>query len=557
MKVLSFILAVLLSASTSFSANAQALLPDKRAFRAHVEFLADDLLEGRETGSRGYDIAAKYVASQFALNGAVPMGDRNGESEGGSRSYLQAIPFRASNLDLTSPVLELRAKDGSVERWTFTEDYYAFSSLHKTEDAVTAPLVYVGHGIVAPRFGIDDYAGLDVKGKLVVMLAGSPNVLPSEEGAHYASGLLKRDMARARGAVGIISLQTPVSEMVFPFVLGKQYLGSTRYAWLDRQGQPGRFPADMSPGASLSMKAADKLLARAGTTLADVVAAAHDKKPPARLDFGATAHIAQKSVLKDVTSSNVVAVIPGSDPVLKDEYVVFMAHLDHIGISTQPGLKPGDDRINNGALDNATGIATLIEAARIFASGTEKPKRSIMLLAVTGEEKGLVGSDYFALFPTVEKAKIAAVINLDMPLLLFDFRDVIAFGIEQSTMDGPTKRAAEKNGLSLTPDPWPNQRIFTRSDQYSFVREGIPAIYLTLGIHSRQKDGEGQTVFNTFMQKYYHRPTDDLSLPIHWDAAVRFVQLNVDICREIANAPERPKWRPGNFFADTFGSQKK
>lgn len=553
MKVLPITLAALFSISASLSVVAQSLLPDKRAYRAHVEFLADDLLEGRETGSRGYDIAAKYVASQFALNGAAPMGDVRKD---GTRDYLQIIPFRASNLDWTSPVVELRAKDGSVERWVFTEDYYASSSLHKIEDSVTAPLVYVGHGIIAPRFGIDDYAGLDVKGKLVVMLIGSPNSLPSEEGAHFSSGLLKRDLARARGAVGIISMQTPSSELVIPFVLGKQHFSSTRYAWLDGKGQPGRFPADMSPGTSLSLKAADKLLARAGTTLADIVAAANDKKPPARLDFGVTAHIAQKSVLKDVPSSNVVAVIPGSDPVLKDEYVVFMAHLDHIGISTQPGLKPGDDRINNGALDNATGVATLLEAARIFASGTEKPKRSIMLLAVTAEEKGLAGSDYFALFPTVEKAKIAAVINLDMPLLLFDFRDVIAFGIEQSTMDGPTRRAVEKNGLSLTSDPWPSQRTFTRSDQYSFVREGIPAIFLTLGIHSRQKDGEGQTMFNTFMQKHYHRPSDEVTLPIQWDAAMRFVQLNVDIGREIANATERPKWRPGNFFADTFGAGK-
>lgn len=549
------LLSVVLSASlATLPAQAQATAepkPDLKAYRAHVEFLADDLLEGRETGTRGYDIAARYVASQFALNGALPMGDE----QNGRRGYLQHIPFRSSRLDPASPVFEVRGKDGSVDRWTFAEDYYLSSSFFKPEESVTAPLVYVGYGIVAPRFGIDDYAGLDVKGKIVVQLTGAPTSLPGEEAAHYSSGLLKREAAQARGAVGIISLQTPASEMVFPFVLGKQYLGGTRVAWLDKAGQPARFDPRITNGASLSLKTAEKLLAPTGAKLADLVAAANDRKPPAKLDFGVTVHMAHKSILNEVKSSNVVAVIPGSDPVLKDEYVVFMGHLDHIGLATNPGLKPGDDKINNGAIDNATGIATLLETARIFANG-QKPKRSIMLLAVTGEEKGLIGSDYFAMFPTVEKKQIAAVINLDMPILLFDFRDVIAFGIEQSTMDIPTRRAVEKRGLSLTPDPWPNQRIFTRSDQYSFVKQGIPSIFLTLGIHSFQKDGEGQTAFNTFMQKYYHRPTDEVSLPIQWEAALRFVQLNVDIGREIADTPERPTWRPGNFFADTFGAGK-
>ncbi|MBL8516009.1 MAG: M28 family peptidase [Betaproteobacteria bacterium] len=540
---------LLLSATLSATQVAAEPKPDLKAYRAHVEFLADDLLEGRETGSRGYDIAAKYVASQFALNGALPMGD---VKKDGQRDYLQVIPFRSSTLDLASPLFELVDAQGGRERWTFAEDYFVSSSLFKPEETLTAPLVYVGHGIIAPRFGIDDYANLDVQGKIVVMLTGAPTSLPGEEAAHYSSGLMKRETAQVRGAVGIVSLQTPASEMVFPFALGKQYLGTARFAWLDKAGKPGRFDPRITQGVSLSLKAAERLVAKAGARLADLVAAANDKKPPARLDFGVSAHVAHKSVLKDVTSSNVVAVIPGSDPVLKGEYVVFMGHLDHIGLATAPGLKPGDDKINNGAIDNATGIATLLETARIFAGG-EKPKRSIMLLAVTGEEKGLIGSDYFAMFPTVERKQLAAVINLDMPILLFDFRDVIAFGIEQSTMDVPTRRAVEKRGLTLTPDPWPNQRIFTRSDQYSFVKQGVPSIFLTLGIHSVQKDGEGQTVFNTFMQKYYHRPGDDLSLPIRWDAALRFVQLNVDIGREIANTPERPTWRPGNFFADTFG----
>lgn len=525
--------------------------PDLKAYRAHVEFLADDLLEGRDTGSRGYDIAAKYVASQFAMNGALPMGDRKPEG----RSYLQVIPFRSSLLDQSSPVFEIRDRAGKVERWTFAEDYYASSNYYTPDATLTAPLVYVGYGIVAPRFGIDDYAGLDAKGKIVVMLTGAPTSLPGEEAAHYSSGLLKRETALAAGAVGIISLQTPASEAVFPFVLGKQYLGLPRLTWLDQAGQPRRFDPRISQGVSLSLKAAERLLGHANATLADLVAAADEKKPPARLDFGLTVRIEHKAILKDVTSSNVVAVIPGSDPKLKDEYVVYMAHLDHIGLAVHPGLKPGDDRINNGAIDNATGVATLLEMARIFAAG-ERPKRSILLLAVTGEEKGLIGSDYFAMFPTVERSQLAAVINLDMPILLFDFRDLVAFGIEHSTMDGPTRRAVEKRGLSLTPDPWPNQRIFTRSDQYSFVRQGIPSIFLTLGIHSFQKDGEGQIAFNTFMQKYYHRPTDEITLPIRWDAALRFVQVNVDIGREVANAPERPQWRPGNFFADTFGAVK-
>jgi Zn-dependent M28 family amino/carboxypeptidase len=240
---------------------------------------------------------------------------------------------------------------------------------------------------------------------------------------------------------------------------------------------------------------------------------------------------------------NVIGVLPGSDPVLKNEYVVLSAHLDHVG--TDP-LRAGD-KIYNGAMDNASGVATMLETARVFAGSKHRPKRSILFVALAGEESGLLGSNYLARNPVVGTGKVVANVNLDMPILLYDFQDVIAFGGEHSTMGEVTARAGASMGVSVSPDPMPEEDFFERSDHYSFVKVGVPSIFLMTGF----KNG-GEKAFRTFLAKNYHQPSDQTDLPFNWEAGAKFARLNYLIARDVADAPEPPRWYQGNRYGDRF-----
>jgi Zn-dependent M28 family amino/carboxypeptidase len=241
----------------------------------------------------------------------------------------------------------------------------------------------------------------------------------------------------------------------------------------------------------------------------------------------------------------VIGLLPGSDPKLRNEYVVLMGHLDHLGMTGQ--TRPGADRIYNGALDNAAGIATLLEAARAFVTSGRPPRRSILFIANTAEEKGLLGADYFAHYPTVPIDRIVAGVDLDMPVLLYDFTDVIAFGAEHSTVALAVEKAARSMNISVSPDPMPEQSIFTRSDHYMFVQRGVPAILLMTGFAN---GGEAQ--WKDYLAHTYHSVRDDLKQPIRWDQGAKFARLNYLIARELADADERPLWYQGNLFGDFY-----
>jgi Zn-dependent M28 family amino/carboxypeptidase len=255
--------------------------------------------------------------------------------------------------------------------------------------------------------------------------------------------------------------------------------------------------------------------------------------------------IRSESSWEDYKSPEVIAKLPGADPRLAGEHVVLMAHLDHLGLSTT--AKPGADAINNGALDNAAGVATMIEAAHAFVASGKKPRRSVMFIANTGEELGLIGADYFAAHPTVPLSSIVGLVDLDMPLLLYPFRDVIAFGAEHSTVAKAVADAGRSMGVSVSPDPMPQESIFVRSDHYRFVTRGIPAILLMTGYAN---GGEAQ--WKNFLGKVYHTPGDDLSQKIDWNAAARYGDLNYRISRSLADADQRPLWYRGDYFGDRF-----
>jgi Zn-dependent M28 family amino/carboxypeptidase len=248
------------------------------------------------------------------------------------------------------------------------------------------------------------------------------------------------------------------------------------------------------------------------------------------------------NVERTLKSANVLGILPGADPKLKDEYVVLSAHLDHLGMARQPG-----DKIFNGAMDNATGVATMLETARAFATSGKRPRRSILFVALGGEEEGLIGSEYLARHPVVGTGKVVADVNLDMPILLYDFEDVVAFGAEHSTLGPIVADAAAKMGVTLSPDPMPSENLFVRSDHYSFVKAGVPSIFLVTGF----KNG-GEKAFRTFLKSNYHQVGDDVSQPFDWNAGAKFAKINYLIAREIADRDEAPRWYQGNSYGDRY-----
>lgn len=499
--------------------------------RAHVEFLADDLLEGRDAGTRGYDIAALYVASRFDALGLTP---------GGTKGWYQPVDF-----------VRARFKEGAPATLTiggkpFVNGGEVMMTAHSREpdQIAEAPAVFVGYGLDSPEHGFDDYSGLDVRGKIVVLLYGAPESRTSSEiAAHLNSE--KNRMAARRGAVGVITLATPKLTGQMPWKRLAAMTTNSRYVWVGTDGKPFSSAPEIRATAYAHGPAAEALFTGARMSWKRVLAAAARKGAmPHGFALKAPVRIERHSVVEKMTSPNVIGMIPGSDPALAREVVMLTAHLDHDGVD--PELE--GDKIYNGAMDNAAGIATMLEVARAFAEGKVRSKRTVMFAAVTAEEDGLLGSQYLAKHPVVPAgSRVAAVVNLDMPVLTYDFSDVIAFGGEHSTLGPIASRAAAKAGIQVSPDPMPEQGVFTRSDHYSFVVEGVPSIMLATGFA-----GEGREKFMGFLTKTYHRPQDDLSQAFNWQAGAKFAKINYLIAREIADGPEAPRWYSGDFFGDTF-----
>lgn len=529
---------------TAGTAQAAEPLPaiSSKALEAHVRVLADDKMEGREAGSRGYDSAAQYVAAQFKALGLKPAGN---PSATGDAAYLQPVALLGAKRAAEGARFVIHDKGGNTAL-TYPKDFMPGRSYIAAQTALMAPVVFVGYGIRAPERGHDDYAGLDVRGKIVVMLDGTPKGWPSEIGAHYGS--VKSETAAAQGAVGVISVGTRDSEGRRPYAKSLDYVDSESMTWVGADGRPFVKAAQLVVSAVLSPEAAVKLFEGAPQSYAQILDAA-EKGAPKGFDLPITVSMAQSSSHRPLKSSNVAAVLEGSDPALKDEYVVLTAHLDHLGI----GKPINGDAIYNGALDNATGIATLIETARAFTKSKARPKRSILFVAVTAEEKGLVGADYFARVPTVPRDKMIANVNLDMPVLLYPFKDVVAFGAQHSTLGDTVAKAAAQVNIALSPDPIPEEAVFTRSDHYRFVQQGIPSVFLVAGFQSANPKQDGGKIWMDFLKNRYHRPDDDLKQPIDYKAGALFTQVNFLIARDIANADNRPSWLPGNFFGETFG----
>ena len=523
------VLSLLLAAASAAEVRPEAL-------RAHMGFLASDLLEGRRTGTPGYDLAAAYVAARFEAVGIAP---------GAGGRYLQPVPFREGVVDQAKSEMVVR-RNGQERRLALGDDFLAAPGLSLERGELEAAVVYVGFGVTAPERGYDDYAGLDVRGKFVVVAGGAPRGFPSDERAHYSSRRNKRENAVAHGAAGLLMFSLPEDEKRYPWERKRHGLAKGSIGWRHADGRVEGGGPEIKVAALLSLPEMERLFG--GREALEAAVRDAEAGKPKTGEMGVTARLRIATQHRDYESPNVVGLLEGSDPALKGEAVVFSAHLDHEGI----GEPVDGDAIRNGAFDNASGIAALLEIGRLLAEGA-RPKRSILLLACVGEEEGLLGSEYFSLHAPI--APVANV-NTDMFLALHPLAEVIAFGAEHSSLGPIVREEAAKAGFTLIADPFPRETLFVRSDQYSFVQRGVPAVMIAAGLGSKDPKLNGGAILGAWMRTRYHTPKDDMAQAIDWDSLVRFTQLNRRIGLRIASDPGRPRWNRGDFFGKLFARSR-
>jgi Zn-dependent M28 family amino/carboxypeptidase len=535
-------LAALVSACGAPEAGRQPrLVSSPAAIEAHVRFLADDLLEGREAGTRGYDVAALYAAAQFGGMGLEPAGDDGG--------WYQRVPLLKGHRVLEGARFTLRQGTQSTTLKVL-DDFLPGVNYNAESSEVTAPLVFVGQAVKAPELGHDDLAGVDLKGKIAVYFGGAPERFGNTERAVHGSSREKARDLVAAGAVGTIYLGRTKDEAKYPWERSKKNWARPGMRLKGKDGSAVDGYPQLAATVSVPVPVARRLFEGAPVSF-DEAEARVEKGESRSFALPASATLAVRSRHETIDSNNVVARLRGSDPVLAEESVVFTAHLDHVGI----GAPVEGDSINNGASDNALGSAILIELARQMTRSTLKPKRSAVFLLVTAEEKGLLGAEYFAANPTVPAAGIVADVNMDMPIMFTELTDVVSFGAEHSTLGPLVARAVAASGMTISPDPLPEETVFVRSDQYAFVRQGIPSVYLDAGIKARDPKLDGKKMLEEFLEKHYHQPSDEVGLPIHYPTAARIADINLRIGLMVANADERPRWNEGDFLGKRFGKK--
>lgn len=512
--------------------------PLTRPVEAHTRFLADDLLEGRATGTRGYDLAARYVAAQFARIGLVPAG-----AEG---TYEQPVRLIEMTDDLDAGRLVLQA-EGAEVAFEPVSEVLVRPGAGQEMAAVTAPAVFVGYGVHAPELEYDDFGDVPLEGRIAVVLSGAPPTFPADQRAHYSNGVQKSTELVRRGAVGVVTVVAPRDERRYPWGF---YIAQGRFPRMRLIDPAGGivdgFP-ELRVSATVSRAAADKLLGPSGHRAADVFAAAERGESQA-FSLGATLTLEGRATQRSLASANVLGLLPGSDLTLAAEPIVLTAHLDHVGV----GPAVAGDTIYNGAMDNAVGCAILLAVAEAMAE-QPAPRRPVLFAALTAEEKGLLGAEHLARNPPAGVERFAANLNLDMPIFPAPVRDVIAWGAEHSTLGAVVEAAAREHGFTVSPDPLPDEVVFVRSDQYAFVRTGVPAVFLGTGWRSEDPSVDLAAIWDAFLRDRYHKPSDDLAQPIDWPSAGAFARLNLAIAQRLAAAAEPPHWHAGNFFGERFG----
>ncbi len=492
----------------------------------HVQYLADNKLEGRNTGSEGYRKAAAYVAGEFERAGLKPAG---------TAGYFQPIQFAVRQIDEEHSRLDL-VGDGKAEPVKLGEDA-TFNLRSDVAESIEAPAVFVGYGLTVPEMNYDDLAGLDLHGKIAVYLRGGPASIAGPLGAHVQSAGERWKSMKKAGALGLAEILNPKS-MDIPWARSSlaRFQPSMSLADPALQETSGvQFSLQINPFR------ADKFFQGTGHTMEEILAAADADKPlpkfPLAVSFRARVAVRRS----EVESPNVIGLLPGGDAKLKEEYVALTAHLDHLGV----GRPIHGDRIYHGAMDNASGVACLLEIARALKDSQASPKRSLLFAVVTGEEKGLLGSKYFAQHPTVNGRNIVADINVDMFLPLHPLHYLEVQGLNESTLGDDIRAVAQEAGAEVQSDQEPWRNLFIRSDQYSFIRKGIPALAFKFGY---VKGSPEEKLHKDWLKNRYHAPSDDANQPVDVAAAGQFIHIILQLAERVANDPERPQWKKDSFF---------
>jgi Zn-dependent M28 family amino/carboxypeptidase len=497
---------------------------DGNAWWGHVKVLADDNMDGRETGSPGLKRAEAYVVDQLKQAGVQPAG---------VDGYYQPIKFRTRLLDESKSSLAL-VQNGKAQKMVIGQDFI-FSTRVDLAPKVDAPLVFVGYGLRIPEENYDDYAGLDVKGKVLVMMSGSPSNIPGPLASHYNSAAEKARVMRELGALGSIVVPNPFAmDLPWSRIASSRAIPSMAIADESLNDAKG-----IQLSAAWNPEKAEELFAGSGHTFAEIAALGKDRKPMPHFPLNKSVQTRTTLIETEVESANVIGKIPGSDAQLKDEYVVLSAHVDHIGI----GPAINGDKIYNGAMDNASGTAAIMEVAKSLKGA--KLKRSVLVVFVVGEEKGLLGSKYFAAHPTVPAHSMVADINTDMFLPIFPMKSLIVYGLDESSLGKTITEVAKKDGIKTYPDPEPLLNHFIRSDQYNFIKQGIPALALKNGY---EKGSLEEAKVHEWSQARYHAPSDDLNQPVDLPAAAKFEEVVRALAVDLANTEARPTWNSDSFF---------
>ena len=506
----------------SLDQSFEALSTD--VFLDHMAELSVDGMKGRRPGTDGYDAAAAYIAEEAIELGLEPAGS------GGS--YLQPITFRRATVEAGSPAFSV---NGTELR--FGTDFSVAPRTAATDVDLRAPIVFGGFGISAPDLGYDDFEGLDVAGKLVVVFPGAPDDFGSLERTVLSSSRTRDAELRDRGAAGVIVIEEDdaLSDSPRPRV---------RFEVPDGADAAARSAStELAVSISASERVVADWFARVGRSAEDVRARIGSGQPSS-FDMGADGHVRARFAHETFESANVAARLPGSDPALSAEHLVMTAHLDHLGV----GEALNGDSIYNGTLDNASGSAALLTLASALTR-MDAPRRSVLFLWVTAEESGLLGSEYFARFPTVPRENVVANQNIDGVMgMIAAATDVLAFGYEHSNLSEAVDFAVARTGTPVSPDPTPEENLFVRSDQYSFVREGIPAIWVQAGRSSVDPAIDAQGELDRWIEERYHKPTDDLDQPIDLAGVRAELENNLLVTWHIANEMGPIRWAPDSFL---------
>jgi Zn-dependent M28 family amino/carboxypeptidase len=500
---------------------------DGQSWWSYVKVLADDNMEGRETGSAGLRRAEAFVVEQITKAGLIPAG---------TDGFYQTVKFTQRQVDEQNSAAAL-VRDGKAEPLVLGEDAYFSTRGDLGAEEITASLVFIGNGLKIAEKNLDELTGLDLKRKIVVYVSGSPAEISGPLSATFGSIEERWKALRAAGAIGYVVIPNPASQEI-PW--SRITLNRT-HPTMELADPEFNETAGLQLSMIFNADKSEKLFAGSGHTFAEMASLAQDRKPLPHFPLSVVLKAHRTIVKSELESANVVAKLPGQDPVLKDEYVVLSAHIDHIGI----GAPINGDKIYNGAMDNGSGSALLLDEANELKSHTEKLRRSVLFVFVTGEEKGLLGSKYFAAHPSVDPKSMIANINTDMFLPIIPLKVMVIEGLAESDLGDHCAAVVQSFGVKPIADPFPLHNYFVRSDQYSFVRRGVPAVALEIAAEPQTPEAK---LIDSWLATRYHAPSDDTNQPVNLASASLYEEIVRQLLLNTANADAKPQWKSDSFF---------